>query len=62
MTQEHEDDMQAEGEMMDREALGTYEILSNCCGAMPLGEVSDGEGRCSDCKEMATFGGEDDDN
>lgn len=28
---------------------------SNCCGANPLGEISDGWAFCSDCKEMAFF-------
>jgi hypothetical protein len=31
------------------------EILSNCCSAPIDGEMYDGIGRCSSCKEMASF-------
>jgi len=32
------------------------ELLSNCCGAQYLGELSDDNvGRCADCKDMAEF-------
>ncbi len=34
------------------------EELSNCCAAKALGEVVEGLGRCSDCKEFASFIGE----
>lgn len=31
------------------------ELLSNCCGATPFGELFKNFGRCSDCLEMAEF-------
>ena len=33
---------------------------SNCCGAPSIGEVIDGLGMCSECKEWAEFEDEDD--
>jgi hypothetical protein len=29
--------------------------VSNCCGAMPKGNVHKGIGRCADCGEFAEF-------
>jgi len=34
-------------------------MLSECCGAPALGELSENIGRCSKCKEMADFYDED---
>lgn len=31
------------------------ELLSNCCGAPPLGEIHNTTAFCSDCKEHAIF-------
>lgn len=31
------------------------ELLSECCGALPIGEIHNGFAHCSDCKEMAAF-------
>jgi len=30
-------------------------MVSNCCGALPIGEVYDSLGFCSGCKEHAVF-------
>ena len=30
-------------------------MVSNCCGALPMGETHDDLGFCSECKEHATF-------
>ncbi len=32
-----------------------HEILSECCGALQLGEIIDGWGICRDCREPASF-------
>lgn len=40
---------------VDREDFIDNSVLSNCCGAPALGEVINGEGMCSDCKEHAEF-------
>lgn len=37
------------------EKLSQLEVLSNCCGAKPMGEIFRKVGRCSDCLEMAEF-------
>ena len=34
--------------------------VSNCCGALPVGETHDDLGFCSECKEHATFESEED--
>ena len=34
------------------------DIVSNCCGALPLGETHDDMGFCSECREHAGFEGE----
>ncbi len=34
------------------------EVVSDCCSALPLGEIYDGLGLCSQCKDHATFGGD----
>ena len=31
------------------------EKLSNCCGALPIGETHDDMGFCSECREHAVF-------
>ena len=31
------------------------EIVSNCCGAQPWGELDGADGICSDCKEHCSF-------
>lgn len=42
--------------------VGSGEILSECCGAPALGEISDdGFGICADCKEHAEFREEEED-
>jgi len=35
------------------------EPITDCCSAQFLGEIVDGSGRCSDCKEMAGVAEED---
>ena len=30
-------------------------IVSNCCGALPIGEIYDDLGFCSECREHALF-------
>ena len=35
--------------------VNEYEIVSNCCGALPMGEVYDSLGLCSECREHAEF-------
>tara|TARA_Y100000034_G_C6830943_1_gene375046 strand:- start:397 stop:540 length:144 start_codon:yes stop_codon:yes gene_type:complete len=35
--------------------VNEYEIVSNCCGALPMGETYDNLGFCSACKEHAEF-------
>ena len=35
------------GERMDK--------VSNCCGALPIGETDDNLGFCSECREHAVF-------
>jgi len=39
----------------DKFSLYTWNMLSNCCGAIPQGELYKNFGRCSDCLEMAEF-------
>ena len=34
--------------------------LSNCCGALPVGETHDDFGFCSSCREHAIFESEED--
>ena len=34
--------------------------ISNCCGALPLGETNDDIGFCSNCREHAMFEDEED--
>ena len=51
-----------DGVLQDCECGMCDEKLSNCCSAGMDGEPSNNssdvvEGRCSDCKEMASFGG-----
>ena len=34
--------------------------VSNCCGALPIGETHDDSGFCSECREHAVFEYEED--
>lgn len=43
-------------ERMNQKTLNVNNMeVSNCCGASPYGELDGIYGRCSDCKEHATF-------
>ena len=35
--------------------VNEYEMVSNCCGALPIGETHDNLGFCSECREHAEF-------
>ena len=41
--------------------VNEYEIVSNCCGALPMGETYFSLGFCSACKEHAVFKEEEED-
>lgn len=41
--------------MSDLDKLTIIPLLSNCCGAKPMGELFKNFGRCCECLEMAEF-------